>query len=79
MNPNDNTNHGMIFFTSENGELKPLVEIKSINESGIINPQCELKCVADATASFSGTVNISEESGAALWAMCEGLEIVEGE
>lgn len=74
----ENINHGMIFFTSENGELKPLVEIKSI-ETSMVDPQCELKCVADATVSFSGTMNVSEESGAALWAMCEGLEIVEGE
>ncbi len=74
----ENTDHGMFFFISENGELKPLVEIKSI-ETSMVDPQCEIKCVADATVSFSGTVNVSEESGAALWAMCEGLEITEGE
>lgn len=74
----ENTDHGTFFFISENGELKPLVEIKSI-ETSMVDPQCEIKCVADATVSFSGTMNVSEESGAVLWAMCEGLEIVEGE
>ena len=79
MNPNDNnTDHGMFFFISENGELKPLVEIKSI-ETSMVNPQCELKCVADATVSFSGTIDLPEESSAALWAMVEGLEITKGE
>ena len=72
----ENTNHGMFFFISENGELKPLVEIKSI-ETSMVKPQCEIKCVADATVSFSGTMNVSEESESALWAACEGLEIVD--
>ena len=77
MNPNDNnTNHGMLFFTSENGELKPLVEIKSLNESEIVNPQCELKCVTNATETFSATMNVSEEVEASFWAMVEGLEII---
>ena len=75
----ENIDHGMVFFTSENGELKPLVEIKSLNTSEIVNPQCELKCIADATVSFSGTMNVSEESEAALWAMAEGLKITEGD
>lgn len=79
MNPNDNNiDHGMIFFTSENGELKSLVEIKSI-ETLSVNPQCEIKCVADATMSFSATMNVSEETEAAFWAIAEGLEITEGE
>lgn len=72
----ENTDHGMFFFISENGELKPLVEIKSI-ETSMVNPQCEIKCVADATVSFSGTMNVSEESESSLWAMCEGLEIID--
>ncbi len=72
----ENTNHGMFFFTNENGEFKPLVEIKSI-ETSMVNPRCELKCVADATVSFSGTLNVSEESASALWAMAEGLEIID--
>lgn len=80
MNPNDNNiNHGMFFFTNENGELKPLVEIKSLNESEIINPKCELKCAINTAESFCATLGISEETEAALWAMCEGLEITEGE
>lgn len=79
MNPNNNNiNHGMFFFTSENGELKPLVEIKSI-ETSMVNPQCEIKCVADATVSFSATMNVSEETESALWAMAEGLEITKGD
>ena len=80
MNPNDNNiNHGMLFWTNENGEFKPLVEIKSLNESEIVNPQCELKCVANTTESFCATIGISEETEAALWAMAEGLEITEGD
>lgn len=79
MNPNDNNiNHGMFFFTSENGKLKPLVEIKSI-ETSMVNPQCELKCTTNTPESFSATMNVSEESEAALWAMVEGLEIVNKE
>lgn len=72
----ENTDHGMFFFTSENGELKPLVEIKSI-EMSIDNPQCEIKCVADTAVSFSATMNVSEESESLLWATCEGLEIID--
>ena len=79
MNPNDNNiDHGMIFFRNENGEFKPLVEIKSI-ETSPVNPQCELKCVANTTESFCATIGISEETESALWAMCEGLEITKGE
>lgn len=71
----ENIDHGMLFFTSENGELKLLVEIKSLNESEIINPQCELKCITNTAESFSATMKVSEETESALWAMCEGLEI----
>ena len=74
----ENTDHGMFFFINENGELKPLVEIKSI-ETSMVNPQCELKCVTNTVESFSATMNVSEESEAALWAMVESLEIVKGE
>lgn len=72
----ENTDHGMFFFINENGELKPLAEIKSI-EMSIDNHQCEIKCVADTAVSFSGTMNVSEESESSLWAMCEGLEIID--
>ena len=74
----ENTNHGMLFWTNENGEFKPLVEIKSI-ETSMVNPQCELKCVANTTESLCATIGISEETESALWAMCEGLEITKGE
>jgi len=73
----ENTNHGMLFWTNENGEFKPLVEIKSLNESEIVNPQCELKCVTNTAESFCATLGISEETESALWAMCEGLEIID--
>lgn len=72
----ENSDYGMIFFTSENGELKPLVEIKSI-ETLPVNPQCELKCVTNTAESFCATMNVSEETESALWAMAEGLEITD--
>lgn len=72
----ENIDHGMLFWTSEDGEFKPLVEIKSI-ETSMVNPQCELKCVTNTPESFSATMNVSEESESALWAMCEGLEIID--
>ena len=74
----ENTDHGMLFFTSENGELKPLAEIKSI-ETSRVNPQCGFIPVTNTAESFSATMNVSEESEAALWAMYEGLEIVKKE
>ena len=70
----ENTDHGMLFFTSENGELKPLVEIKSI-ETSITNPKCELVPVTNTAESFCATMKVSEETEAALLAMAEGLDI----
>ena len=61
------------------GLMAKFTQIKSLNESEIVNPQCELKCVANTTESFCATIGISEETEAALWAMAEGLEITEGD
>ena len=74
----ENINHGMFFFTNENGEFKPLVEIKSI-EMSMVEPQCELKCEINTTETFSATINVSEETEATLWAVSEGLEIEKGD
>ena len=77
MNPNDNNIDGIFYngmFYDSNGN--PLVKIISLstdtlsnNPVPIITPQEEFSC----------TINLTDESSAALWAMCEGLEIVEGE
>ena len=74
----ENINHGMFFFINENGEFKPLIEIKSI-ETPMAEPRCELKCLINTPEAFSATINVSEETEATLWAVSEGLEIVKGE
>lgn len=72
----ENIDHGMLFWTSEDGEFKPLVEIKSI-ETSMVNPQCELKRTTNTAESFCATLGISEETESALWAMAESLEITD--
>ena len=74
----ENTNNGMFFFINENGEFKPLVEVKSI-ETSMAEPQCELKCIINTSETFSATINVSEETEATLWAVSEGLEIEKGD
>ena len=63
MNDNDNDNKmdGMLYSVNTNDD-------GSVSYSSIVN--------LTSSEEFSGTVKLSDEAAAILWAQCEGLEII---
>lgn len=55
---------------------KPILKITSLSTDALSNnnPVPIIKSQEE----FSCTVNLTDESSAALWAICEGLEIIDG-
>lgn len=79
MNPNDNNVNGVFYDSNGN----PIANITSgeyfktdlsMNDLSNNNPVP----IITSQEEFSCTVALSEEDSASLWAMCEGLEIIDG-
>lgn len=71
MNPNDNNVDGILYDNNGN----PIVKIISLGTDALPNNPVP---IITSQEEFSCTVALSEEDSASLWAMCEGLKIVDG-
>lgn len=72
MNSNDNNENSSTLWA--NG--KPILKITSFSDDCL--PNNNPVPIIKSQEEFSCTVNLTDESSAALWAMCEGLEIIDG-
>lgn len=75
MNPNDN-NINYVFYDSDGN---PIAKIEPLNAETLASSSpAPIAPIITPEEEFSCTLNLTEESSAALWAFFEGLEIVDG-